>query len=121
MNGDSLAAAVRDSVAFGGDGLAGAVALLDCLVAEAADHLVMLPAPPEAWARAPVDARSLVTRHGVLSFSVRWHGPRPAVLWDLGPPRVEGRVVTMRCGLDQSWASTAPAGDALLRQADRHS
>ena len=121
VSGDSMAAAVRDSVAFGGDGLAGAVALLDCLVAEAADHLVMLPAPPEAWTRASVDIRSLVTRHGVLSFSVRWHGPRPAVLWDLQRARTDDPEAVMRCGLDDSWASTAPAGDALLGQADRHS
>ena len=111
---DSFAAAVRSSVAFGGDGIAGVEALLDCLVAEAADHLVMLPAPLEAWRGASVDTYSLVTRHGVLSFSVRWHGARPAVLWDRQPPRVDDPVVTMRCGLDGSWASAARAGEALL-------
>ena len=111
---DSFAAAVRSSVAFGGDGLAGVEALLDCLVAEAADHLVMLPAPPEAWKGASVDANSLVTRHGALSFSVRWHGARPAVLWDRQSPRVDDPVVTMCCGLDESWASAALAGEALL-------
>ena len=119
VSGDSLAAAVRDSVAFGGDGLAGAVALLDCLVVEAADQLVMLPAPPEAWARAPVDARSLVTRHGVLSFSVRWHGPRPALLWELAPRGGHGSGsdfdgVLLRCGLDSSWSAPGSSGDVLL-------
>ena len=112
---DGLAAAVRDSVAFGRDGLAGVEALLDCLVAEAAEHLVMLPAPPEAWNQSSIDARSLATRHGVLSFSVRWHGPRPAVLWDLQPRRHEDPAVTLRCGLDESWATEALAGEALLR------
>ena len=112
---DRVSAAVRDSVAFGGDGLAGVEALLDCLVAEAAEHLVMLPAPPEPWSGVSVDTRSLVTRHGTLSFSVRWHGPRPAVLWDLQPRRDEDPVVTVRCGLDESWASEARTGEALLR------
>ncbi len=111
---DRSSAVVRDSVAFGGDGLAGVEALLDCLVAEAAEHLVMLPAPPEPWSGFSVDARSLATRHGVLSFSVRWHGTRPAVLWDLQPRRDEDPVVTLRCGLDGSWASEARAGEALL-------
>ena len=111
---DSFAAAVRSSVAFGGDGLAGVEALLDCLVAEAAEHLVMLPAPPEAWRGASVDAHSLVTRHGVVSFSVRWHGARPAVLWDRQSPRVDDPVVTMCCGLDDYWASAARAGEALM-------
>ena len=111
---DGLAAAVRDGIAFGGDGLVGVEALLDCLVAESADHLAMLPALPDAWNRAPVDARSMMTRHGALSFSVRWHGPRPALLWDLQPVRDENPALTMSCGLDGSWASTAPTGEALL-------
>ena len=111
---DGLAAAIRSSVAFGGGGLAGIEALLDCLIAEGVDHLVMLPAPPEAWRGASVDAHSLVTRHGVVSFSVRWHGARPAVLWDRQPPRGEDPVVTMRCELDESWASAALAGEALM-------
>ena len=109
-----VSAAVRDSVGFGRDGLAGVEALLDCLVAEAPDHLVMLPAQPEAWKGASIDARSLATRNGVLSFSVRWHGFRPAVLWDLQPRRDEVPRVTLRCGLDESWATEVPSGEALL-------
>ena len=118
---DDGRAAVRNSIAFGGDGLAGAEALLDCLVAEAADHLVMLPSPPEAWMGASVDARSLATRHGVLSYSVRWHGTRPAVLWDLQPARVDDPATRLHCGLDESWASTDLAGEALLSAGTRES
>ena len=115
-SGDGLAAAVRDSIAFGGDSLAGIESLLDCLVVESAEHLVMLPAPPQPWSRSSIDARSLVTRHGALSFSVRWHGPRPALLWELEPARGQhSSQTTVRCGLDQSWQSGAPAGEALLR------
>ena len=113
-NADGLAAAVRDSLAFGGDGLAGIEALLACLVAESPDHLAMLPVLPEAWKGAAVDARALATRHGTLSFAVRWHGPRPAVLWDLQPRRDEDPVVTLRCGPDDSWATESRAGEALL-------
>ena len=111
---DRVSAAVRDSVAFGRDRLAGVEALLDCLVAEAPDHLVMLPAQPEAWKGASIDARSLATRHGMLSFSVRWHGPRPALLWDLQPRRDEVPRVTLRCGLDEAWATESRSGEALL-------
>ena len=106
---------IRRSAAFGGDGLAGVEVLLDCLVAEASDHLVMAPALPQAWQGASVDARSLVTRHGMVSFSLRWHDARPAVLWELQPERAaDSSVPTMRCGLDKSWASDAPSGEALL-------
>ena len=111
-------ATVRDSIAFGGDGLAGIEAVLDCLVAEAADHIVMVPALPAAWRGASADALSIVTRHGTLSFSVRWHGTRPAVLWDLQQPRsAEGRAVGLRCGLDPSWSAPGSAGEALLNPA----
>ena len=114
--GDGLAAAVRNSVAFGGDGVAGVEPLLDCLVGESPDRVVILPTQPEAWKGAPVDARALATRHGVLSFSVRWHGARPALLWELQPARgKDSSQTTVRCGLDQSWQSEAPAGEALLR------
>ena len=112
---DSLTESVRRSVAFGGDGLAGVEVVLDCLVVEAPDHLVMAPALPRAWQGASVDARSLVTRHGVLSFSLRWHDARPAVLWELEPVRaIDLPGPTMRCGLDEAWTSDAPSGEALL-------
>ena len=112
---DNLTETVRRSVDFGGDGLAGVEALLDCLVAETPDHLVMGPALPRAWQGASVDARSLVTRHGVVSFSLRWHDARPALLWELQPVRaIDLPGPTMRCGLDESWTSDAPSGEALL-------
>ena len=113
--GGDLAAAVRDAISFGGDGLAGIEALLDCLVVESADHLVVAPALPDEWRGAPLDVRDMATRHGLLSFSVRWHGTRPALLWDLQP--LSGHTpasATLRCGLDDSWSSNALAGEALL-------
>ena len=119
---DRLNAAIRDSVAFGGDGLAGIEAVLDCLVAEIPDGIVMAPALPAAWRGASADARSIGTRHGTLSYSVRWHGPRPALLWDLEPadlrtPGGEGGGPILRCGLDESWITTEPSGEALLNSA----
>ena len=114
-----LAAALRGSAAFGGDGLLGLEALLDCLVAEASDHLVIAPALPREWIGPPVDVRSLVTRHGRLSFSVRWHGSRPALLWELVSEKGSAAVAarggaTLRCGLDPAWSAPSPAGEALL-------
>lgn len=117
---DRLSAAIRDSVAFGGEGLAGIEAVLECLADETADGVVMAPVLPAAWRGAPVDARSIVTRYGTLSYSVRWHGPRPALLWELAPadpldPAGDRGGPVLRCGLDESWTSTMPAGEALLR------
>ena len=121
-SGDRVEAAVRDGMAFGGDGLAGIESVLDCLVGEAADHVAMMPALPAAWRGASADALSIVTRHGTLSFSVRWHGSRPALLWDLthDRSRTGGRDdgVALRCGLDPSWSAPGSAGEALLNPAE---
>lgn len=112
---DRVEAAVRYSAAFGGDGLGGIEALLDCLVAETADQVVMAPALPAAWRGASADALSIVTRHGTLSFSVRWHGERPAILWELVPPAPRPvSPVALSCGLDAFWSSASPTGEALL-------
>jgi len=112
-----LAETVRRSVAFGGDGLAGIEALLDRVVAETPNQLQMAPALPQAWRGASIDARSLETRHGRLSFSLRWHGARPAVLWELQPVWASGAPGPMMCcGLDESWTSNALSGEVLLGQ-----
>jgi len=66
---------------------------------------------PPAWRGQPVDARGVPTRAGRLSYAVRWHGSRPAFLWE-APSGVRVRAP----GLDPSWASTDPAGEALLAE-----
>lgn len=76
------------------------------------DRIEMLPAVPEVWFGQPIDVRGMVTGLGTLSFSVRWHGDRPAVLWERtgGPDEAE-----LICpGLDPSWSSRARSGEALL-------
>jgi len=74
--------------------------------------LDLLPVVPVGWFGQPLDVRGLVTRAGVVSFSLRWHGARPALLWE----RVGGpRLVVLTCsGLDPSWESTDRQGEALL-------
>jgi hypothetical protein len=45
---------------------------------------------------------------------VRWHGTRPALLWELTPFPDAGEVRLSIPGLDPAWSSTALRGDALL-------
>ncbi len=92
----------------------GAATVLAPLVA---DHmrqhrLDLLPAVPEEWFGQPVDVRGLATAAGTVSFSVRWHGDRPALLWE----RVGGvEDVEIRCpGLDPAWVTGDRNGEALL-------
>ena len=52
------------------------------------------------------------TRHGSISFALRWHGERPALLWERTGewPAVEIRVP----GLAPGWSSTDAVGETLL-------
>jgi hypothetical protein len=44
---------------------------------------------------------------------VRWHGDRPALLWELQPH--DGRPVRLRASrLDPGWSTAQPEGEALL-------
>jgi len=75
-------------------------------------RIEILPNVPDNWRGQAVDARGIVTGYGMLSFSVRWHGERPALLWqrDGGPDELE-----LGCpGLDPAWTSRQRSGEALL-------
>src|SRR5439155_7899742 len=88
------------------------------LLRETADGGVALCSMlPDDWTGHPLEVRDAPTHHGRLSFAVRWHGERPALLWELD--RHEGTAgtgeVRLTCpGLDPSWSSTAARGEALL-------
>ena len=46
--------------------------------------------------------------------AIRWHGDRPALLWELHPHDDRGRVRLTTPTLDPSWSSDALSGEALL-------
>ena len=63
---------------------------------------------PEPWWGASFDVRGLIgDPHRLVNYAVRWHGARPALLWEVeGAP---GIVLS-----HQSWLSTDASGEALL-------
>ena len=68
---------------------------------------------PDDWLGRDLEVHRLPTGCGTLSFAIRWHGARPAVLWELDPlPGSEPATVV--AGLDPSWSDERPAGEALL-------
>jgi len=81
------------------------------LVREAPDGSVALATifPPE-WAGQPLEVHDAPTHHGPVSYAVRWHGDRPALLWQLERPGVRLTVP----GLDRSFSTAEPSGEALL-------
>lgn len=72
---------------------------------------------PAAWRGQPVEVHDAPTRFGLLSCAVRWHGERPALLWDLHPwpDAGAGPAVTLAApSLDPGWSAVEPQGEALL-------
>ena len=74
--------------------------------------LALVPGWPDEWLGADLEVHDAPTSHGRLSFAVRWHGARPALLWELDEARDEVRLTAPR--LDPGWSSTEPQGEALL-------
>ena len=80
------------------------------LVRETADGgLALCSMVPDAWTGQNMEVHDAPTHHGRVSFAVRWHGDRPALLWESdadGP---------LRCsGLDPGWSTARRSGEALL-------
>jgi hypothetical protein len=84
----------------------------DSLVRDHKGSLELLGVVPDSWLGQGVEVHDAPTRHGVLSYAVRWHGARPALLWELDGAR---RGVTITApGLDPEWSTTEASGEALL-------
>jgi hypothetical protein len=91
-----------------------AAELLLCLRAmllwEAPDgDLCVLPELPDAWRGWEIDVHEAPTRSGPVSYALRWHGARAALIWS-APPGIRVRAP----GLDADWSSEAGEGEALL-------
>jgi len=97
-----------------GDGTAGGADRDGGPGAPGALHLV--PHLPDDWYGAPLELHDAPTAHGLLSFAVRWHGLRPALLWELVPHPDAGPVLLRAPGLDPTWRTTEARGDALLAE-----
>lgn len=66
-----------------------------------------------------IEARGVPTASGRISFAVRWHGRRPALLWEVDPwPGRSGDVGLVASVIDPTWSTTSPEGDALLAEPD---
>ena len=93
------------------------LAVRDLFVHDAARGLDLSPTVPPSWLGQGWEAHDVPTRHGRLSFAVRWHGDRPALLWEL-VPHDPAPVRLAAPGLDPAWSTTDRAGEALLAPVD---
>lgn len=82
------------------------------LVREAAgENVALMTLLPPGWEGQPVDVRDAPTHWGRISYSVRWHGDRPGLLWECERPGVQLTAP----GLDSSWRTREQSGEALLQ------
>lgn len=73
------------------------------------DGVDLLTFCPDAWKGGSLDVRDAPTRHGSVSYAIRWHGPRPALLWEC-----RDRVPLTCSGLSAEWTTVEPSGEVLL-------
>lgn len=83
------------------------------VVADSGVELSLLPSLPTSWRGRAVDVFNAPIANGTVSFGLRWHGPRPALLWEAdlvadAPVRISAP------GLDPAFASTERQGETLL-------
>lgn len=92
------------------------VGIRNVLLSEATDQarLQLSPHVPSDWFGQGWEVHDLPTGFGHLSYAVRWHGDRPALLWELVPWPGAPTVTITAPGLDGGWSSTEARGEALL-------
>jgi len=70
----------------------------------------LVPGYPTAWRGGALEVHRAATLHGPLSYAIRWHGPRPALLWDAS--ECGARIICP--SLDPGWSTFNDRGETLL-------
>ncbi len=84
------------------------------LIQEVPGGLALSTGIPEAWLGQGWEVHDAPTGVGRLSYAIRWHGDRPALLWELEPHVGLDPVRLTTPTLDAAWFSTERSGEALL-------
>lgn len=91
------------------------IGLTSLCIAELPDGVIdVFPGASSRWLGQKLSFTNMATSAGRLSTAVRWHGERPALLWELSEGPTD-RPFTLTCGrLDPGFATSERAGEALL-------
>lgn len=84
------------------------------LVDDEGPTLDLVPGFTPGWRGQAVEAHGVPTRFGALSFALRWHGSRPALLWELDLIEGEDAPTPRVAAVDPDWRGSGPTGEALL-------
>lgn len=77
-------------------------------------RLVLGRVVPQAWLGQGWEVHGVPTAHGRLSYAVRWHADRPALLWELEQIAGSSACELTFPGLDPTWSTRQGAGEVLL-------
>lgn len=83
------------------------------MVDESHSSVDLVPHLPVAWRGQPLEAHQVPVAGGLLSWGLRWHGPRPALLWELDRTS-EARFEIKVPSISDEWSSLDDNGEALL-------
>jgi hypothetical protein len=86
----------------------------DLLVREVAGGVALASLVPDGWYGQGWDVHDAPTAVGHVSYAVRWHGDRAALLWEVTPHTGVDQVRLTAPGLDSSWSTVERHGEALL-------
>jgi len=89
----------------------------NALLRERKHEVLLLPEPRSDWRGRDLEVHDAPTRSGSVGYALRWHGERPALLWEVREP-APGLVVRAPA-LAPGWSSRRPHGDALLEPPPR--
>ena len=86
----------------------------DLLVREVDGGVALASLVPTGWYGQGWEVHDAPTAWGHVSYAVRWHGDRAALLWEVEPHAGVGAVRLTAPGLDASWSTAERRGEALL-------
>lgn len=83
------------------------------LLADRGREIDILPALPESWRGKSIEVLRAPVQAGTFSYGIRWHGPRPALLWEFDTD-LDAPISVRASAIDPDFVSTEPAGETLL-------
>jgi hypothetical protein len=87
----------------------------DLLVREVPGGVALASLVPAAWYGRSWEVHDAPTALGSVSYAVRWHGDRVALLWEVAPhDDVTDPLRLTAPGLDPGWSTTDLRGEALI-------
>jgi hypothetical protein len=86
----------------------------DLLVCDVAGGVALASLMPDGWYGRGWEVHDAPTAVGQVSYAVRWHGDRAALLWEVTPHPGVGKFRLTAPGIDPSWSTNQPRGEVLL-------